>query len=498
MRAKEIVSCFCALIISAGLFGCAQSGSSSSDESSAAESSEAVTTASPVTTAAPVTTEKSSSGEAPSEAETEKDSSSEIELIVDPMGELMNTLPDKELENKAVKRLSSTKLDPAADGSPFPSLKLFEKKYGGRIEEEITAYSERYNALASSVMSGTGPDIIPTDEMDLFPKAALHKLIIPIEDYIDLDSELWQDTRERSQFFNFSGDIYAAVIEAVPKYVFVYNTKTIADNSLTDPAELFSRRDWNYDSFEEMCTAFSGGRGKAALDGQLYPMALSESSGLPLITMESGFVITNIKDDRLADTQSWMYDLARSAVCVGSGETGNGIAAGRTLFRAAELRELSDAESLPPFGDAASGEVMFVPAPESPSGVQYMSAQLRGYYLCYGSRNPEGAAVYLNCLKAAKELDNEESEQLLRARSGWTDQMLEMRRECYSLAERAPVIDCSSGMPRGVEEGLYHDAVSGTVLSEDKALSWEEVLERYRKQVEYAVLTTNDTEPIGP
>lgn len=487
MRAERISAVCAAVMIAAACCGC-ESSSSVSDSTagtSAAESSAAETTVSSAVSEEVSSAPQQDSLPAPDSGE-DASSAAEPVIVVDPLDEYMEKLPERELEDKTVRRLAHTGLDPET-----PSSRLFAKKYSGTVETETVPFQERYTRLSAMVMSNESPDIVPTDDMDLFPKGAADKLFAPIDGYIDFSSELWSDTADRSSFFRYRSGCYAAVIETLPEYVCIYNRDTVKEYGLKDPAELYADGLWTQGWFETMCTEFTDAeKGRFALDGLARPEALSAAGGVPLITMESGGIIQNLGDDRLADIQNWMYTLADQGVRSDS-TAEDGLAKGETLFLPAELSLLTEGGGL----SGRFGNVMFVPVPAE--SVSYASAKLRGYFLCAGSKNPEGAAAYLDCLKASAEPDNEAKEQHLMEDCGWSEEMTVMLRQCAYQAAESPVLDCTRGLP----EEIYNNLKLGDVLGrtmQSEAVSWDDTVKQLRPQLSYAVMRANDTGPAGP
>ena len=490
MKALKTAALLTGLLLTASLCGCAEGGSRKGETSSADES-RAETTAS-VTTAAEAETssagEEESRPEPVSEAEV---SEAEPVIEIDPLDELCAVLPDGELEVKEVRRLAHTALEKSADGRGLPSEQAFDRKYGGRVVTDTVPFEERYTKLAAMVMSNNSPDIIPADDMDLFPKGAVQGLFEPIDKYIDFSSELWKDSAALSDLLTFKGERYGAALEAEPRYVCIYNKKTVAEKGLDDPAGLADRELWTHGWLDTVCGNFAKvSEGKFALGGKAFPDALSQSGGVPLITMEKGQILSNIENDTLAETQKWMYRLNEDGLYSENAERGG------TLFWADSLDVLTEgggqAES---FGDIRGGDVMFVPVPSEDKTV--MPARLRGYFICRGSRNAQGAAAYLNCLKAGARLDEEARERRLTEVCGWNEEMIVMRRQCFLLAQDRPVLDFTEGMPEEIYTRLLK-GVSGRTMSGEDAAEWTETAEEVRKQLSYAVMKANDTEPTGP
>ena len=486
MKARRSFAVLAALLTAALCCGCEDSKSDSGSEavSSAADSSAAEA----VSSIAETVTSSSPETERPPESSAAEDPSQPEPVIeTDPVDGLLSRLPDKELENKTVVRLAYAGIDSGA-----PSARLFGKKYSGSVDTETVPEGELYTRLAAMVMSDSSPDIVPTDGMDLFPKGAAEGLFAPIDGKIDFTSELWSDVDSRSSFFDYRGQRYGATVETLPEYVCIYARGTIGENSLSDPAALFADGVWSHGWFETLCREFSDpDSGKYALNAYARPEALSASAGMPLITMESGSITSFLEDPILSGVQDWMYGLNEQGF-ISEGAALNDLAEGRVLFLPARTELLTE-------GDPAGlpDDVMFVPVPSETKA--FTAAKLRGYFFCKGSKNPEGAAAYLDCLKAAVQLDAEAREQSLMADRGWSEEMVLMRRQCIAQADENPVLDCTKGLPDEIYGNLKLEGILGrTMLPGDSAVSWEDTVEELRPRLSYAVMKANDTEPTGP
>ena len=173
--------------------------------------------------------------------------------VVDELAESMEFT--RELESSTIDWFSFWDINPtdAEDKEIGADLALFQTKYNGKINYIQTTWEKKYDDLAALVLSNNAPDFIGADDMDIFPKGAIKDMIIPIDDYFDFDSELWAGTKPSADKFEFQGHHYVSVIRNDPSYVVIYNKKTIEENGMEDPAELFAQGEWNWDTFADMC-----------------------------------------------------------------------------------------------------------------------------------------------------------------------------------------------------------------------------------------------------
>ncbi|MBR6103142.1 MAG: extracellular solute-binding protein [Ruminococcus sp.] len=474
---KRLGAAAAAALMCASVTGCAASGDSSSEKSTGAETSASVQTSVSKTEAPEQTAPPPETVTEAVTAEDESSAPDEAELRSQLIESLAERLPERQLENTSVKRFAEADLSPLPDGSPGAAAALFAEKYGGSIEWVKASREDRFDALAAYALSGDSPDIFPTDGMDAFPIGASKQLFMPLN--TELSSE-----EEAHPYFSFNGNLYAAVTDSLPAYFLAYSPNTAEQASLPDPLELYEAGNWNRDSFEAMCTAFTGG---TALGGKDIAKALSMAGGSALLTMENGKVVSNVNDDSLVKTQEWIYSLGEKiSVRYGTELSEDG----SLLFEVVSLRDI-----LSEGGKALPVNAGIVPLP-SAGGGQYMPAYLHGYYILAGSQNPEGAVSFIDCELAARDVSLAELE--LRLRSEVTDTSERMFEECVRLARECPVFSCAEGMPLP-EFGAMADKAASAVLPESgSAVPWQETASGIRTQLDYAVRTANDPEPLGP
>lgn len=441
----------------------------------------------------------SNSGDSSSEAKVAKMNEEQRNQV----DALKDKLPDTELSNKTIKWMAHYDINPSEGKAKSPAITLFESKYGGKIEFVQTTWENKYTDLAKAVMANDSPDFFPADDMDAFPKGAIKAMFEPIDDCIDLDSELWAGSKQICDSFIFNGKHYVAGIDVRPQYVCVYNTKTMTDYGYDDPAELYANDEWTWSTFTEMCLDFTDAEAdRYALDGYWYGKALNDTCGYPLIGLEDGKLVNNMGRAEIATVQDLMYNLEKNGVVFprcdnnwktrGDGANGEGLGSNLTLFIPIGTWALEDTlEKTKTFGDVSSGEVMFVPMPRmDDSDKYYVSTGVQGYLLCKNAPNPEGFAAYMNCLRVSNEETQNIGEEQLKDEYGWTDEMIEMRKTIYDLARTNPVYDFEYGVT--AELSTLMDTVNqATMVTGGGATTWTECVAENEKAVDYLINEAN-------
>lgn len=414
-----------------------------------------------------------------------------------------NQLPEKELANKTITWMAHYNINPEDGMVESPNIFLFEEKYGGTIDYVSTTWDAKFTDLSSRILGNNSPDFFPADDMDTFPRGAISNMFQPIDDYVDLDSDLWADTKEVSDLFSTSKGHYAAVIDVTPNLINIYNRKTIEEMGYDDPAELYAEGKWDWDSFRQMSVDFvNEDEQKYALDGWGFENAIMLSSGKSLVTMENGKIVSNLMDPQIEKVQNFMYDLQKNSVAFPRhlinnwsirGDGGVGIGTGLTLFWPSGIWELQNTvEKTKNFGDMEAGEIMFVPMPKDPASDHYYQAsRIHGYNLVQGAKNPEGVGAFLDCSKVAA--SDESIKQItidtLRDEYKWSEDMLDMYQNVIQLAKDYPVLEFYGGVSEAVAKDF--DQVSrGTMIPGEK--SWTEMRAEYQESIAYRINQANN------
>ena len=329
----------------------------------------------------------------------------------------------------------------------------FKERYGGDVEWwEFPSWETRFDQLANYILAGTPPDFTQSDTA-LFPMKALRGVIQPVDDYIDYDDPLWADVKDYAKnYFALNDKTYMFVTDMTFDLVVPYNPRVINEWGFDDPAELYYNDDWTWDEFYEMCFDFTDqDADQYALDGWYFSRAIMMSTGVTLVgyDVESGDFFSNVDDPRLERAANLLYEISRNELIypwwngwsLRNGTDGGGMKEGLCLFHPIGAWGFTSGgyEAVTNvWGDAADGEIMFVPVPRDPNGDgnYYMSATAAGYFLVNGSVHPEGVALLAMCdrFKAIDPtvvgIDRYQYEHTMH----WSQEMLDMYDECKRLA----------------------------------------------------------------
>lgn len=407
----------------------------------------------------------------------------------------------RQLDNTQIEWFSHWDINPteSADKDIGVDLALFKTKYNGSIKWVQTTWENYFDDLAKLVMAKNSPDFIGADDMNIFPKCAMKSMIDPIDDYIDYSTPLWSEMQTAADKFVYGGNHYVAVTRVDPSYIWIYNKKVIEDIGMDDPAELYEKGEWNWDTMSEMCIEFTNAEeDKYALDGWYYENALLESTGLPLIDMVDGKIVSHLNDPLLAKAENMMYELQKNEVVypkdqhdwkVRGDVFGTGLASGLTLFYPIGFWGIENApSSTAPYGNVEEGEVMFVPVPcDKESDQEYFPSRVHAFCIVKNAKNPMGVAAWLDCARYAVMDDaaNEITLDQLRDDYGWTDEMIEMREHIYTEAAKAPVFEFAQGVSQDISN-LTDNIIKGT-MNPAGTHTWTELVEENQKALDYYI-----------
>lgn len=429
--------------------------------------------------------------------------SSKVDTINDAVADV--DFGNTELANTEVTWLAHYDVNPNNGAVKDPALQLFEDKYNGKITWIQTSWNDRYTKLASLVSANTAPDMFPADDMDAFPIGAIKGMFQPFDQYVDFNNEYWKAVEENCNKFSLAGKKYVAVIYTQPNLICIYNKEVVADNGFDDPAELYEKGEWTWDAMRDMAISFTNAdEDKYAFDGFWYWNGISQTSGVPFIGIEDGKVVNNLEDPKLQEVQDFIYDLCKAGVGFprhlndwstrGSTDSGSeGMGKGLTLFIPVGFYEIeASLEETKDLGDISAGEVMFVPLPSKDGSDPYMPARVHGYCLCSGAPNPEGWAAFMYCQLVANSMDEVKAvgTSTLVDDYGWTQEMIDMREECYRLAQEKPVFEFYDSISVDLSTAFGTIAVATSNTSGD-ATTWATVVAENNNGVNYYVNEIN-------
>ena len=281
----------------------------------------------------------------------------------------------------------------------------------------------------------------------------------PVDEYINLDDDLWKTVSDAMEIYNFAGRHYEFVTGVSAEQVVLYSHKTIEENGLDDPTELWEKGEWNWDTFKKILMDYVDFDNSCyGLDGFWAEKALFLSAGVPAVsTTEDGHLKTNLMDPTVEKAMNFEYDLFNNGLVIDRSlfdwsEQPQFMSEGKELFYIVGSWHIGAApETWATKMDPTDVRMVPVPSPAD-SDRNWQSATLDGWCLCKGAANPKGVARFAECvlLSNSDEKAIEINDQKYRDDYGWSDELIETNKKINEIARQNPVVDLATGVSADV------------------------------------------------
>ncbi len=409
---------------------------------------------------------------------------------MDAVNSAAEKLRDVELENKEIKWLCHWDLNPDSTGKSIPvPLSMFQTKYGGSIKWYPTTWDSRYSDLSTYVLGGEGIDFFQRDESSL-PKNIVSGMFQPIDEYIDIDSEIYDNVRTAMDMYCFGGKHYAFVNDVTADAAVIYSAATIEENGLDDPWELYQNGEWNWDTFTSMLEEFCDPDAEMyGLDGWWSERPLYLSAGVPAVSGGSGGLQVNLMDPTLEKAQNWMYSLYTKGLVFDKqvfdwSPQVHFMGEGKELFFICGTWTLMADPTTWECGIDPE-EVRWVPVP-CPADAEeiYHAAVAGGYCLCKGSANPLGVALYVECELVSGSDEETKAVNLQKQKDDfkWNDTLIEQLEEINKVAREHPIMEMADGVSSDLSSLLTYADTEG-IKASMHGTDWATTRETYNDTV---------------
>ena len=286
--------------------------------------------------------------------------------------------------------------------------------YGGTIEYTSAPFGTAYfEKLTTLISSDDSPDIVTKDAM-LYPGNVSKNLFEPLDDYFDLSTPLWSDMKSVVDSFAWKNKHYYYPHRTTTKYALNYNKKTIADNDLTDPYDLYKAGEWTWDAWRDLMIQFCD---KSDDHVGFYTTndtitSFIATTGTTLIdTQPDGTITNNFLSADVSRAMTFLEGLCRDGLTYGK-QFGDWVSpqvfstvSDKLLFTCTEPEwtYIAETENLQnPKGvendifDTVS-DFSFVPFPRDPSADKYYTEfDTFGYLVPKGAKNISGSVEFIN------------------------------------------------------------------------------------------------------
>lgn len=291
------------------------------------------------------------------------------------------------------------------------------EQYGGKIEYISTASGAAYyEKLGALIASDDSPDIVTRDAMQ-YPGNVSKNMFESLDKKIDLNSSLWKGMKSIADSYTWNGKHYYIPHRTTTSFALNYDKKTIAENGLPDPYELYKNGEWTWDAWRDMmdkfCAKSDDNIGFYATDTGYDAFILT--TGTPLVSVSKGKITNNVLSSDVSRAMEFLRDLSVSGLGYEK-QYGDWVppqtfatVSDKLLFLVMEPEwtYIAATEQIQnPSGvdndifDTVS-DFAFVPMPRDPNANgYYQGIDTFGFLVPKGARNITGAVEFMNLFRA--------------------------------------------------------------------------------------------------
>lgn len=278
---------------------------------------------------------------------------------------------------------------------------ILADRFGGYIECEITSSGDAYfDKLNTLIAAGDSPDLVRYD-WRAYPYGTLRNMYTALDDWLDIDSPLWEDEKEVIEQFSFLGKHYYFPQNIMPNFCLIYNRVSLGEVGLSDPMDMYDSGEWNWDAFEDMLAKWcaQGDDYIGLRGGQWTALMFTNTTGTKVMEISGNEFINNMKNTEVQRTMEWLSDLNKQGLIINSPdwvEPNQAFIDGKLLFLSMGYEwGFTEAQS-GHFKANLEQDFAFVPFPRDPqSDKYYHAADSFGYMVPAGAKNVQGAVSYI-------------------------------------------------------------------------------------------------------
>ncbi len=274
-----------------------------------------------------------------------------------------------------------------------PVVKGFERKYGIDVKVDLMSQGNYINTILGRIAADNAPDVYFSTAD--FPSCLV--CLQPIDAMkLDLSDSIWDKVilnlstiNGKTYLVNTVGCIWNDI-----DCVF-YNKKIFNDNNITTPEEYYKAGKWTWDTLEKCMTDVKN-LGGDYVGGALDSRAMIGSTGAGYFRLQNG-AFSNGMDSALTDVNRRLAQWAKDGLVRGYNFTGSNYlnefmegSVGVAVTNAYGLKKTGYFSKMNP------DNIGFTYLPDYSSSQKAVTTGIfRGWGLCRGAKNPEGAGLFL-------------------------------------------------------------------------------------------------------
>lgn len=275
--------------------------------------------------------------------------------------------------------------------------KLFEEKYGGKVEYvRVAQNNEIEQKLVTAISAGDPMDLTQWSQ-DYMPKYAIKNLLQPVDDYIDIKDTLWAESASVMEQFKFKGKYYGFPNNQSATGIF-FNKTMFENNGLKTPLEYYKEGKWNWETLQKLAKELTQDTNR---DGTIDQWGFGTNVGTPdMFLLANGADFATIKADGSIEPTIKSQNFISALQFFQDGYAKDKYIANHKQampdFTAGKVAMLSVGDSV--FTRNVAGSIKdawdYVPFPAGAGGAKDMYPGACSFWgIVNGAKNPEGAAA---------------------------------------------------------------------------------------------------------
>lgn len=414
---------------------------------------------------------------------------------------------DVDISGQEIVWLADYDINPSNNDDRSVALTLFEDTYGGKIKWVQTTSATKYDDLANMIISGDQVDMFPY-EWNCLPNGVYKNQYEPLDDYINLDDELWSGVKDMAESLSYNGQHYVVPYAISDPVCIQYSRVLMDEEGLDDPYELYQKGEWDWNAFLGMMEDFvnnaDDGEERFGINGW-FGQAVVQSTGKTIVTYDGTTFTNNITDPQIEKAELLLQKISQEGLYDQSWKS-YFPEDGLTLFYAmGGTWSLGDSNGKNPDGD-----IMIVPFPKDPDADKYYACtNFAAKMLVKNSQMGDAVATYIKCERIAQVeeqyKDNARQKALIQTQDAKGNVVKFITEEQYDAFngyvenDIVPVFDYGFGMgSRMYGDGDYTYETRGVMNNLMEALlngevnTWAELREAWSSVVDTEIATYNN------
>lgn len=269
-------------------------------------------------------------------------------------------------------------------------IELFSSLYNGSIEINYVPDNNLYESLSLMSKNDNSPDIVKNDSKT-FPYGIYNNYFEKLDEFIDLDSDVWIDMKDTAEKFKYKGNIYYVPQKISSNNVLAYDYYLFNSYEIADPYEIYLENKWDWKQFESTLNLHKNKvpDSKGVINFSIYEFV--STTGQKLVDFKDDNIFSNINNDDI-DRALMQVEVLREQgylstdiIPIEDSFTSENIA-----FYNMSINEYEETMR------ESGSEIRFVPYPKSDlTDVKYISGTTEGFLIPKGAKNLKGAVDWI-------------------------------------------------------------------------------------------------------